>query len=98
MRSSVPQGWEGSVMFCETNGQCTAQYIAMGEAPPRSSTAGRQNRWRELDSLTVGSAVAQARLAHLHRADPGHPRTLRQMAVAHQPLATILGLEVSVGL
>ena len=58
---------------------------------------GRQDRGCEPDAaLTSPGAVANARRAHGNRAKAGHDRALASMAMAHQPLAAILGVRVGV--
>ena len=57
----------------------------------------RQDRWREPNALALRrAAVANARLAHLHRADAGLNGPLRQMAVPHKTLAAIFAGQIGV--
>src|SRR4051812_8506277 len=61
----------------------------------RAARVGRQDRGCEPDAaLTSPGAVANARRAHGNRAKAGQDRALGSMAMAHQPLAAILGLLV----
>ena len=46
--------------------------------------------------LIFPDAVAHPRAAHADRTDAGHDLALWQMAVAHQPLAAIIGRLVGV--
>src|SRR5262249_16388850 len=58
----------------------------------RPARVGRQNRRRKADALrTFAAAVTHARAAHSDRTDAGHDLALRQMPVAHQPPAAIIG-------
>src|SRR5207237_8405397 len=51
------------------------------------------------DALRAGAdTVTNARSVHRHRADAGHDLTLREVTVAHQPLASILGKLVGMAL
>src|SRR5207302_3560554 len=46
----------------------------------------------EADAILAGAGtITHARAAHSDRTDPGHNLALRQMAVAHQPLAAVIG-------
>src|SRR3954470_8315537 len=63
----------------------------------RAARVGRQDRGREPDAaLTSPDAVANPRRAHRNRAQAGHNLALWPMTMAHQPLAAILGLLISV--
>src|SRR5258708_1070104 len=63
----------------------------------RSARVGRQNRRGKANALrTFTDAVAHPRAAHADRTDAGHDLALWQMAVAHQPLAAIIGRLVGV--
>ncbi len=58
----------------------------------RPARVGRQNRRREADALRAfADTVAHTRAAHRDRTDAGHDLAFRQMSVAHQSLATIIG-------
>src|SRR5712671_2736983 len=58
----------------------------------RSARVGRQNRRGKANALRAFTdAVAHPRAAHADRTDAGHDLALWQMAVAHQPLAAIIG-------
>jgi hypothetical protein len=59
----------------------------------------RYARRREANAAGIVSChrpVAHARLAHADRANAGHHLALGQVAVAHDPTATVGGLEISV--
>jgi hypothetical protein len=63
----------------------------------RAAQVGRQDRRREADAggiVGAGLAVAHTRLADADRADAGHHFAPGQMAVADEPLAAILRLEI----
>ena len=63
----------------------------------RAPRVGRQDRRREADALGIGGArlaVAHARLANGDRTDAGHDLALGQMAVAHDALVAVLGLQI----
>jgi hypothetical protein len=63
----------------------------------RSARVGRQNRRGKANALRAFTdAVAHPRAAHADRTDAGHDLALWQMAVAHQPLAAIIGRLVGV--
>src|SRR5215207_154506 len=58
----------------------------------RPAGVGRQNRRRKADALAaLTNTVAHARTAHGDRTNAGHDLAFRQMSVAHQPLAAVLG-------
>src|SRR3954452_15215163 len=61
----------------------------------RAPGVGRQDRGCEPDAALAGpGAVANPRRAHGNRAKAGHDLALGPMAMAHQPLAAILGVLV----
>src|ERR1700738_4800030 len=63
----------------------------------RSARVGRQNRRGKANALRAFTdTVAHPRAAHADRTDAGHDLALWQMAVAHQPLAAIIGRLVGV--
>src|SRR4029077_14733277 len=58
----------------------------------RSARVGRQNRRGKANALRAFTdALAHPRAAHADRTDAGHDLALWQMAVAHQPLAAMIG-------
>src|SRR5882724_11869974 len=58
----------------------------------RAARIRRQDRRRETHALRNFTAtIAHTRTAHRDRTDAGHDLALRQMSVAHQPLAAVIG-------
>src|SRR3954453_14796647 len=58
----------------------------------RPACVGRQNRRRKSDALgAFANTVAHTRAAHRNRTDAGHDLAIRQMPVADQPMAAVLG-------
>src|SRR5207244_6884933 len=61
----------------------------------RSPRVRRHDRGRVPDALVLGSfAVAHPRLANGDWPDAGHDLTLRKMAMAHDALLALLGLQI----
>jgi hypothetical protein len=63
----------------------------------RAARIGRQDRRGKTDAIRgIAKSVAHPRHRYLNWANPGHDRSLRQVAMAHHPLSAVSGALVGV--